>query len=71
MYNLKRDPYETNNLLESAPRYKQATMFRERLMKLFRTEMVEADYPHGPSPPEADPKLFGNILSSGWCQPKT
>ena len=45
-------------------------MFREKLMKLFRKEMVDADYPRG-SKPESDPKHFNNILSHGWCQSKS
>ena len=70
MFNLKKDPNETTNLLSSGLRVKQVAALRERLVDLFKTQMVEADYPAGPILSESDPQLYGNVLSPGWCQPK-
>ena len=68
LFNLKRDPRETNNLLSQNPKRKVVAPMRARLMEHFR-RMVPADYPDprwvvGPN----DPANFGGVLSPGWCE---
>ena len=43
---------------------------RAKLMDLFRNEMVDADYPVRYNA-EANPALFGGVLSPGWCKRKS
>ena len=65
LYNLKKDPYEENNLSQKA--YGLVEKLKERLMELYRTKMVLADYPRHNKIPKSNPALYNNFLSSGWC----
>ena len=68
LYNLRKDPNEKNNLLNHSPYRKRLLLMKERLMEHFRT-MAPADYP-SQDIGVSDPKNFGGVLSSGWCQAK-
>jgi len=66
LYNLKTDPGETTNLLESSARRAVVAPLRARLMELFR-EMVEGDYPDRRVVAASDPARHGGHLATGWC----
>jgi len=69
LYNIKLDPSEENDLLNNSTRRKLVASFRERLINLFRTDMVAADYPLLRTD-ASNPNLFQRILSPGWCEKK-
>jgi len=85
LYNLKRDPMERFNevknmvlnakdlfeqQLRNSSRRPFTAALRDKLMNLFRNEMVDADYPVRYNA-EANPALFGGALSPGWCKRKS
>jgi len=66
LYQIYRDPYETENLVEigRGRKFKVADL-KDELMKNFRL-MGKADYPNNAK--EAYPSNWGGVLSPGWCE---
>merc|ERR1711962_382084 len=65
LYNIKKDPEETNNLVkEPGSRRKMLGSLRARLMEVFHS-MVSADYPDQTYKEGA---VVDGELATGWCQ---